>query len=224
MHNSVMSDFHFRMPLAMRMVFPVVILIAFLIQPAPACAKQLIVVAYGDSLVAGYGLPKSEAFPHRLEQKLRARGHSVKVINAGITGDTTARGLARLTYSLPRHADAVILELGANDALRGIDPRITAKNLEMIVANIKKRDIPILLAGMLAPPHMGKPYRARFKSLFYDIARRHDVLFYPFFLKGVALRPNLNQFDGIHPNSAGVNVIVNGILPAAEKLVIKALN
>ena len=193
--------------------------------PARARARQapVRILAFGDSLTAGYGLDDlKDAFPAQLEKALRAKGHNVTVIPAGVSGDTSADGLTRLDWSLASHPDGVILELGANDALRGIDPKLTADNLRAIVAHIKEAHIPVLLAGMMAPPNLGRDYGNQFNPIFPAIAKDTGVLFYPFFLDGVAAMPDLNQADHMHPTAQGVKIIVGRILPMAEKLVTAA--
>ncbi|MCC2113102.1 MAG: arylesterase, partial [Hyphomicrobiales bacterium] len=152
----------------------------------PATAEPLKIVALGDSLTAGYGLPPGEAFPDRLEAALKADGHEIEIVNAGVSGDTASGGLARLDWSLPSDAGAVILELGANDALRGVPPSATEKALRAILEKLKERGVPVLLAGMLAPPNMGAEYGARFDAIFPRLADEYGVLYYPFFLDGVA--------------------------------------
>jgi acyl-CoA thioesterase-1 len=187
-----------------------------------AMAEPLRIVAFGDSLTAGLGLPEKEAFPVKLQAALKAKGHDVEVINAGVSGDTASGGLARLDWSVPDNTAAVILELGANDALRGTDPAATRKALDEAIRRLKARKIPVLLAGMQAPRNMGADYIAAFDRIFPDLAKEHGVLFYPFFLEGVAAQSHLNQRDGIHPTAEGVDVIVRGILPYAEKLIAEA--
>ena len=184
----------------------------------PAAANGTIIVAFGDSLTAGYGLDPGEGFPDQLQQALRAKGHDVNVIDAGVSGDTTAGGLARLDWSIGDNADAVILELGANDALRGVAPEETRKNLAAMLEKLKKRGLPVLLAGMLAPPNMGPEYGRAFNAIYPDLAKEYGVPLYPFFLDGVAGDPALNLGDGMHPTGAGVAVIVKGILPDVEAL------
>lgn len=187
-----------------------------------AQAAPLRIVAFGDSLTAGYGIPRAAAFPARLETALRARGLDVKVENAGVSGETSSQGLARLDWSVPQGTDAVIVELGANDMLRGIDPAVTRKALTEIVQRLRKRGITVLLAGMKAAPNMGQPYRDAFDRIFPDIAAAEGVLLYPFFLEGVAGDRSLNLPDGLHPTPEGVDRIVAGILPVAEQLVARA--
>ncbi len=189
--------------------------------PAAADDKPVsgnpVIVAFGDSLSAGYGLDEADSFPVRLEAALRAGGVEAKVINSGVSGDTTAGGRARLGWSLPDHVDLVILELGANDGLRGIDPAETEANLDAILMALGARDIPVLFTGMQAPPNLGREYAAAFDALFPRLAARHGVVFYPFFLDGVAAERSLNQPDGIHPNPAGVDRIVLRLLPFVRR-------
>ena len=176
-------------------------------------------VALGDSLTAGFGLPAEAAFPERLARTLGAKGMTVAITNAGVSGDTAADGLARLAWSVPEGTEAVIVELGANDALRGIDPQITRAALESILRGLKQRRIAVLLAGMLAPRNLGPEYGRAFDAIFPDLAAQFATLFYPFFLAGVATNPTLNQADGLHPTAAGVDVIVHKILPKVEELI-----
>lgn len=171
------------------------------------------ILVLGDSLTAGYGLAESEAFPAQLERALIEQGHQVRVINAGISGDTSAGGAARLEWSLADNPDLVILALGANDALRGLSPDQTRTNLAAIIERLKQRQISLLLAGMLAPRNMGENYYNSFDKIYPELAQVFDVPLYPFFLEGVAGKPELNLADGIHPNEAGVQVMVEGILP-----------
>jgi acyl-CoA thioesterase-1 len=178
----------------------------------------------GDSLTAGLGLPADEAFPAKLERALKAKGLAIEVINAGVSGDTASGGLARLDWSVPEGTDAVILELGANDMLRGIDPKLTRQALEEIVRRLSARGVPVLLAGMRAAANLGNDYRRAFEALYSDLASRYDLLLYPFFLDGVAGEAGLNQSDGLHPTAAGVDAIVARILPKVEELVRRARN
>jgi len=196
--------------------------LAALVAALPATAqtaRPVTIVALGDSLTAGYQLPPADAFPVKLQAALRAKGIAVTVENAGVSGDTSSGGLERLDWAVGDGVDAVILELGANDALRGIDPAITRRNLEAIIAKLKERNIPILLTGMIAPPNMGSTYGAAFNPIFPDIAARHGLLFDPFFLEGVAADRDLNLADGMHPNGRGVDIIVRRILPKVEELI-----
>jgi acyl-CoA thioesterase-1 len=179
-----------------------------------AAGAPLEVVAFGDSLSAGYGVGPGESFPEQLQAALVAKGYQATVINAGVSGDTTTGGLARLDWSVPDTADLVIVELGANDALRGVAPAISEKNLDAILQRLQQRKIPALLAGMIAPPNMGPDYAAAFNPLYARLAERYDVPLYPFFLDGVASTAALNQADAMHPNAKGVAVIVEKILPA----------
>lgn len=182
-------------------------------------ARPVRIVALGDSLTAGYMLQTGEAFPARLGAVLEAKGHAVEVINAGVSGDTTSAGLERLDWAIPEGTDAVILELGANDGLRGIDPAIVRANLERIIVALKARNIAVLLAGMRAPRNWGEDYAAKFDAIYPELAEKHDLLLYPFFLDGVAIDAALNLSDGLHPNPRGVEKIVAGILPNVEELI-----
>ena len=190
--------------------------ITALLSAGPVQAEPLKLVGFGDSLMAGYQLPATDAFPAKLEKALREKGHAVEIANAGVSGDTTSGGLARLDWSIPDGTDGVILELGANDALRGIAPEETEKNLDAMLARLKERGIPVLLAGMLAPPNMGADYAARFNGIYARLAQKHGVPLYPFFLDGVVTKANLQIKDGMHPNPAGVDVMVQSILPTVE--------
>lgn len=179
-----------------------------------ATAKETRLLAFGDSLTSGWGLAARDAFPAQLERALHAIGRkNVRVIASGVAGDTSAGGRARLAWSLADRPDAAIVELGANDGLRGIDPASTYGNLDAILAELKRRGIPVLLAGMYAPPNLGSEYGEAFNAIYPRLAERHGVVLYPFFLEGVAVEPALNQPDGIHPNGDGVAVIVERILP-----------
>jgi acyl-CoA thioesterase I len=180
--------------------------------------RPLRIVAFGDSLTAGYGLPADAAFPVKLEQALAAKGIATQIANAGVSGDTTSGGLARLDWSIPDGTEGVILELGANDALRGVDPKLTRSALEAMLDRLKARHIPVLLVGMLAPRNMGPDYDAAFDAIYPDLAKKYGAILYPFFLDGVAADPKLNQRDGLHPTAAGVDVIVAKILPSVEQL------
>ncbi len=171
------------------------------------------IVGFGDSLMAGYQLGPGEGFTDQLQAALTQQGHDVEVTNAGVSGDTTTGGLARLDWSVPDETDLVILELGANDALRGISPEITRQNLDTMIGKLTGRGINVLLAGMLAPPNMGNNYGSAFNSIFPELADKHNVVLYPFFLDGVAAQPNKLLADGMHPNAVGVEDMVAGILP-----------
>nr|WP_096352313.1 arylesterase [Variibacter gotjawalensis] len=189
---------------------------------ASAQTDPVRIVALGDSLTAGYGVAEQESFPVRLQAALAAKGIKAAINNAGVSGDTASGGLARLDWSIPGDTQGVIVELGANDALRGIDPAVTRKALNDILASLKQRGIPVLLAGMRAPPNLGADYAAKFDVIYADLAKEYGVLLYPFFLEGVASERALNQGDGIHPTAAGVDVIVKGILPKVEELIRQA--
>jgi acyl-CoA thioesterase-1 len=178
--------------------------------------KPIKMVVLGDSLSAGLGLSASSAFPARLQKSLETKGIAVHMINAGVSGDTTSGGRDRLDWSVPEGTEAVILELGANDALRGIDPRVTRAALTDILTRLKARKIAVLLCGMVAPPNYGSEYSARFNAIYPDLAKSFGVPLYPFFLEGVATDAKLNQADGLHPTAEGVDVIVKNILPTVE--------
>jgi acyl-CoA thioesterase-1 len=200
----------------------VLALLALLCAPSASATEPLRIVAFGDSLMAGYGLARADAFPAKLEAALKAKGHDVRIANAGVSGDTASAGLARLDWSVPSGTDAVILELGANDALRGVDPAVTRKSLDAIIRRLKERRIEILLAGMQAPPNLGAKYAGDFDRIFPDLAKAHDLPLYPFFLDGVATEAKLNQRDGVHPTAEGIDRIVVRILPAVEQLIARA--
>lgn len=197
---------------------------ALLAGPGPgfAAGQPVKIAVLGDSLTAGLGLPAAAAFPARLQQALRAKGLDVEIHDAGVSGDTASGGLARLDWAIPEDTQAVIVELGANDALRGIDPKITRAALEGILRRLKARGVAVLLAGMQAPRNLGADYAAAFDAIYPELAAAHDVLLYPFFLQGVATDAALNQGDGIHPNAAGVDAIVARIIPKVEELVARA--
>ena len=191
---------------------------------APAFANSTSVapvniLVLGDSLTAGYGLEQSEAFPVQLEERLRSAGYAVNVINAGVSGDTTAGGLARVEWALADRPDIVIVELGANDALRGLDPTYTYENLDALLSKLVTSGCRVILAGMRAPRNLGHDYYSKFDQIYPDLAKRHGLLLYPFFLEGVVAEKGLNQMDGIHPNLKGVQIIVSGIQP----LVVQAI-
>lgn len=185
-------------------------------------AEPLVLVVYGDSLSAGYQLAEKDSFPAQLEQALKARGHNVRVVNASVSGDTTAAGLTRFDWSFPEKADAAILELGANDALRGLKPETTRANLDKLLTKLKARNVEPLLAGMLAPRNMGVKFTQAFDRIYPELAAKHDVPLYPFFLFDVVGKRELNLDDGLHPNPAGVKKIVEQILPKVETLLKKA--
>jgi acyl-CoA thioesterase-1 len=194
---------------------------AALIYPVAACADPIEIVALGDSLTAGLGLDPGQSFPEQLEAALKARGHDVTVANAGVSGDTSSDGLARVEWSVPAEADIVIVELGANDALRGVDPAVTRKSLSEILAKLTGRDQAVLLAGMFAPPNLGPAYAKAFNPIYPDLAAEYDVPLYPFFLASVATDARLNQPDGMHPNKEGIAKIVELMLPDIEAVIAK---
>lgn len=187
--------------------------------PAKAADRPVKIVALGDSLTAGYGLTRQEAFPDRLEKALKAKGIAVEIENAGVSGDTASGGLSRLDWSVADGTDAVIIELGANDMLRGIDPKVTRTALEAIIERLKARNIEVLLSGMRAAPNMGEEYLRGFDAIFPDLAAKHELVYYPFFLDGVAAQTKFSLQDGIHPNAAGVSRIVSSIMPKVEELI-----
>lgn len=188
--------------------FVVIVVTMLLGANLPAAARTLQIVGFGDSLMAGYQLPQGDAYPALLEKALKEAGLEVSIANAGVSGDTTESGLARVDWSIPDGTDGVILELGANDALRGIAPEATEKNLDAIIVRLKERGIPVLLAGMMAPPNMGDDYAVRFNPIYQRIAEKHGLTLYPFFLDGVVTMPSLQLEDGMHPNAGGVAVMV----------------
>lgn len=204
-----------------RLIAACALLAATLALPGHASA-ELRILGFGDSLMAGYGLPPGDGFTDQLQRVLEEDGIAAEVINAGVSGDTSAGGLSRLGWSLSENPDAVILELGANDGLRGTDPAETRRNLDAILTQLDERDLPVLLVGMLAPPNLGADYGNEFKAVFGELAEKHGTLFYPFFLDGVAGTPKLNQPDGIHPTREGVAIIVERILPQVKKLIAEA--
>ena len=187
----------------------------------PAFADGPRIVVLGDSLSAGYDLPPGASFPEKLAKALAAEGVEAEIVGAGVSGDTTAGGLARLDWSTAE-ADGVVVQLGGNDMLRGIPPQATRANIETMVRRLKERGVAVLLAGMLSPPSMGEDYEEAFNALYPQVAKAEDVLFYPFFLDGVATDPALNLPDGIHPNERGVDVVVERILPAVKELIAAA--
>jgi len=174
---------------------------------------------FGDSLTAGYGLKRSESFSEKLSNALKSKGRNVRIILSSVSGDTTAGGKARLDWALIEKPDAFLLELGANDGLRGIEPSVSRENLESIIKKLKKNRVKTLIVGMFAPPNLGKEYSREFNNIFSSLARKYSLLFYPFFLEGVAANPQLNQADGIHPNPKGVDEIIKRMLPIVMKLV-----
>jgi acyl-CoA thioesterase I len=200
----------------------ILICLICLILPGNALAETrtgtLRLLVLGDSLTSGHGLPAAQSFPNQLEAVLRARGHKLRVINGGVSGDTSAGGLARLDWTMMENPHGVIVELGANDGFRGMKPRTIRKNISAILDRLRSRKTPAMVVGMKAPRNMGKSYVQEFDRLYPSLAKEYGVVFYPFFLEGVALVPALNQKDGIHPNASGVAHIVRGILPMVETL------
>lgn len=191
----------------------------FLFAPLAAQAETISLVGFGDSLMAGYQLPPEDAFPARLEKALRDKGLDVTIANAGVSGDTTSGGLARIDWSVPDGTKGVILELGANDALRGIPPEDSRKNLDAMLTKLKARNIPVLLVGIFAPPNMGEDYAARFNPIYPELAKTYGLELYPFFLDGVIDDAALKLDDGMHPNGQGIGVMVEKFLPVAERFI-----
>lgn len=185
---------------------------------AAAHAATIRLLAFGDSLTAGYNLPDGEGFVPKLQAALRKQGHDVVVIDGGVSGDTTTGGLARLDWTLGDGADAAIVELGANDMLRGLDPKIPQANLAKILAALKAKHVKVLLAGMKAAPSMGQAYAQAFDPIYPALAKQFDVPLYPFFLEGIMGDPARHLPDGLHPNAKGVDTIVANILPAVDAL------
>lgn len=192
------------------------VLVIAIMTASPALARPIKLVVLGDSLSAGLGLAGSDAFPAKLQKALRDKGIDVDITNAGVSGDTSSGGRDRLDWSVPEGTQAVIVELGANDALRGTDPSVTRAALSDIVSRLKARHVAVLLCGMLAPPNYGSDYASRFNSIYPDLSKSFGVPLYPFFLDGVAADAKLNQADGIHPTAKGVDIIVARILPTVE--------
>ena len=205
--------------LALRLLIFAAMIALHITSATAAPSHPTTIVAFGDSLTAGYGVKTSESFPVQLQMALEAKGHKVTVVNAGVSGDTTSGGLERLDWALNPKPDAVILELGANDALRGIDPKVPRANLDKMLADLKAKGIPVLLTGMKAPNNWGDGYAKKFDSIFPDLATKYGVPLYPFFLEGVALDPKFTQPDGLHPTGNGVAEIVKRILPDVEALI-----
>jgi len=198
------------------------VIFALASRASAADQPETVIVALGDSLTAGYGLPQSQSFPAQLQAALKAKGQNVRIVNAGVSGDTASAAAKRLDWALPDNAAAVIVELGGNDALQGIPPEGTKAALAKIIAQLKARGLPVLLAGMEAPRNMGEDYVAAFGAIYPDLAAQYDVLLYPFFLDGAALNDGLMQKDGIHPNGKGVAVIVENMLPKVDALLAQA--
>jgi acyl-CoA thioesterase I len=208
--------FKFLVRFPMRLV--ILACFAVLAMAAAAKAEPYKIVGFGDSLMAGYGLDAGQGFPEKLEKALRDKGHDVVIVNAGVSGDTTSGGLSRLDWSIADGTQLVILELGANDMLRGIGPDITEKNLDAMLARLKQRNIAVLLAGMRAAPNLGPDYQAAFDTIYPRLAEKHGVALYPFFLDGVAADRSYLLDDGMHPNAQGIDRMVEKVLPAVEKL------
>ena len=182
-------------------------------------AEPYRIVGFGDSLMAGYGLNSGESFPEKLEASLRAKGHDVVIVNAGVSGDTTSGGLARLDWSIPDETQLVILELGANDMLRGVAPASVEKNLDAMLAKLKQKKVAVLLAGMRAAPNLGPDYQAAFDGIFPKLAKKYGVPFYPFFLDGVVANRGFLLDDGMHPNAEGIDRMVERVLPSVERII-----
>jgi acyl-CoA thioesterase-1 len=197
----------------------IAVIAASLMLCVAAQARTITLVGFGDSLMAGYQLPPGDGFPEKLQAALKAKGMDVTVANAGVSGDTTTGGLSRVDWSVPDGTDGVILELGANDALRGIAPEQSEKNLDQMIARLKERGIAVFLAGMMAPPNMGADYAARFNPIYEKLAKKHGVTLYPFFLDGVVLDASLKLADGMHPNTKGVDMMVQKMEPAITQFV-----
>ena len=198
------------------------LVIAVLMLAIPTEARQVRLLTLGDSLTAGYGLPRAEGFEVQLQSALQASGLAVTILDGAVSGDTSAGGLARLDWELADSPDAAIIELGANDGLRGVDPQEMERNLSAILDRLKAAGIPVLLTGMYAPPNLGQDYGGAYRAVFERLAQRQGVMFDSFFLQGVAAVPNLNQIDGIHPNAEGVRRIVARLLPMVKALILKA--
>jgi acyl-CoA thioesterase-1 len=199
--------------------FAALVLAAMVCGPAMATERPVKIVAFGDSLMAGYQLAMKDAFPAQLERALKAKGLNVQVANAGVSGDTTSGGLSRLDWSVPDGTDAVMVELGANDMLRGIDPKVTRAALEQIVSRLKARGIEVMLCGMRAVSNYGEAYAKAFDAIYPELAAANGLVFDPFFLEGIATDARLNQRDGLHPTEAGVEAIVTRITPKVEELI-----
>lgn len=197
----------------------ILLVLAFI---GPATAAPIKILAFGTSLTQGYGLPPGTEFTVVMQQKLKAAGIDATIINAGVSGDTSSDGLSRLDWSLADHPDAAIVEMGSNDALRGIDPALTEKNISAMLGKFKAAHVPVLLLGMKAPRNLGPEYEKAFDPIYPKLAKEYGVLLYPFVLDGVVLNPKLNQADGIHPNPAGVKIIVDRMFPYVRKLVAEA--
>ncbi|HEV7436727.1 MAG TPA: arylesterase [Pseudorhizobium sp.] len=197
----------------------VLVMTCLLAAPAAAQQEEIQLVGFGDSLMAGYQLDPNQSYPAQLEAALKTKGYNVVVANAGVSGDTTSAGLSRVDWSVPDGTDGVILELGANDALRGVPPEQTKKNLDAIISRLKERGIPVLLVGMMAPPNMGSQYSTRYNEIYPQLAEKYDLPLYPFFLDGVVAAAGTQLEDGMHPNARGVGIMVERSLPAVERFV-----
>ncbi|MCJ8520169.1 acyl-CoA thioesterase-1 [Pseudorhizobium tarimense] len=197
----------------------VLVMTSLLTAPATAQQEEIQLVGFGDSLMAGYQLDPNQSYPAQLEAALKAKGYNVTVANAGVSGDTTSAGLSRVDWSVPDGAGGVILELGANDALRGVPPEQTEKNLDAIISRLNERGIPVLLVGMMAPPNMGSQYSTRYNNIYPRLAKKYDLPLYPFFLDGVVTVAGTQLEDGMHPNARGVGVMVERSLPAVERFI-----
>ncbi len=209
-----------RVHMVTRLLLFNVLLLAMCVVPASAKSSTPIrIVAFGDSLTAGFMLPPESSFPAQLERALKAKGYAIEILNAGVSGDTTGAALERFDWAFGEPADAAIVELGANDALRGQSPGIARRNLDEILTLLGKKQVSVLVAGMTAPRNWGPAYVQEFEAIFPDLARKHDALLYPFFLDGVALDASLNLPDGLHPNARGIATIVARILPQVETLI-----
>jgi acyl-CoA thioesterase I len=190
--------------------------IGWMLVALSAHAEPMRIVAFGDSLSAGYELPEQDGFPKQLEAALKAKGLDVVVENSAVSGDTSSGGLERLDWSIADGTTLVVLELGANDALRGIDPALTRSNIDAMIKRLKQRNIKVVLAGMLAPPNMGEAYAKPFNAIYPELAAQYQIALYPFFMDGVITKSDLKLNDGLHPNAKGVAIIVAGILPVIE--------
>jgi acyl-CoA thioesterase-1 len=202
---------------AVSLIFGIALMMG--LHPGMAADRPVKIVALGDSLTAGYGLDRQSAFPEQLGKVLKGKGIAVEIENAGVSGDTASGGLSRLDWSVADGTDAVILELGANDMLRGVDPKVTRRALETIIEKLKARNIEVLLAGMRAAPNMGEDYLRGFDTIYPELAAKYGLVYYPFFLDGVATQAKFALQDGLHPNAAGVSQIVTGIMPKVEELI-----